>query len=51
MITKTIYEMVNDLNVKAIDGERYWTVVVLYNHVIYKRHDNGTVEIFDVVGK
>lgn len=49
-----LYERVNDLNTKAAvnnTGKTYWTVIVLYNRVIYERDQDGVVAIHEVVGE
>ncbi|QJD54429.1 hypothetical protein P9A28_gp43 [Sphingomonas phage Eidolon] len=44
---------VNELNMRAKDGERYWTCVVLYNTVVWKQtgSDAVMVEVYDGVLK
>lgn len=49
-----LYERVNDMNMRAAvnnTGKTYWTVIVLYNRVIYERDQDGVVAIHEVVGE
>lgn len=54
MTREQLLEYVNELNVKAVrekKREKYWTVTVLYNTVIYREDADGNVAVFEVVGQ
>lgn len=49
-----LLEHVNELNMRAKQGERYWTCTVLYNTVVWKQigeRDAIMVEVFEGVLK
>lgn len=46
-----LLEKVNELNMRAAPGFSYWTVVVLYNHVIWQRDHLNRCTFHEVVGK
>lgn len=45
-----LLEKVNTLNIQASQGERYWTVTLMYNTVIYKETLHGDALIFEIIG-
>lgn len=45
-----LLERVNALNVAGItDGDKYWTVTVLYNTVVYRQDFSGETHIVEVI--
>jgi hypothetical protein len=44
-----LLEKINRLNTMAEPGERYWTVTVLYNTIIFRQKGNGRCEMLEFI--